>query len=96
LFVVEMHNRNGHNKIENTSYLISLCHNNLIGSARSCNGFIFIFPLVMSSPDQGFILVMTRTILLRMRNVSDKNVEELKTHIVRLITFFLPRKSYRM
>ena len=40
------------------------------------------------------ILIISRSVLLRMRNVSDKAVEKLKTHILCSVTFF--RKSCRL
>jgi len=39
-------------------------------------------------------LIISRSFLLRMRNVSDKAVEKIKTHILCSVTFF--RKSFRL
>ena len=33
-------------------------------------------------------MIVSRRIILRMRNISDKNVEKVKTHILHSITFF--------
>ena len=38
-------------------------------------------------------LIITRSFLLRMRNVSDKIVEKIKTHVLRSITIF-PLKQW--
>jgi hypothetical protein len=43
---------------------------------------------------QYVFLIISRSLLLRMRNVSNKNCRENQTHILLTITFF--RKSYRL
>ena len=40
--------------------------------------------------------IISRSVPLRMRNVSDKLVEKIKTHILCSVTFFPPRKLYEM
>ena len=44
--------------------------------------------------DQCAFLIISRSVLLRMKNVSDKFVEKLEAHILRSVTFF--RKSFRL
>jgi hypothetical protein len=46
--------------------------------------------------DQRKFLIISRSILLRTINFSDKVVEKIKTHILCLVTFFPPRKSWRL
>jgi len=41
-------------------------------------------------------LIVSRSLFLRMKNVSDKFVEEIKTHILCPITFFLNRTVYEI
>jgi len=44
-----------------------------------------------SSEDQDIIVVTSRSVLLNMRNVSDKIVENIKTHVLCSITFFFSK-----
>jgi len=45
--------------------------------------------------DQYTLLIISRSILLRMRHVSDKIVKKIKTHVLCSVTFFF-RKSCRL
>ena len=42
--------------------------------------------------DRYTFLIISRSILLRMRNVSDKSCREIKTHILYSVSFFFPSK----
>jgi hypothetical protein len=46
-----------------------------------------------SCEDQYAFSIISRSILLRMKNISDKVVEKLETHILCSITFFFENRS---
>jgi len=44
--------------------------------------------------DQCIFMIISRSVLLRIKNVSDKVVERIKTYILRSITFFPENRAF--